>query len=116
MSDKTKNRREAPVSYRPPQALRDEFYRRAEQSGLSLSGFITGAVFGQDAGRSQRKPSVERRDLVRLLSQCAAIRDQLSRIEDISGNSTETEALLADAHRQLGEMRAACFKALGRTP
>lgn len=116
MSDKTKQRREAPISYRPPQAMRDEFYARADKSGLSVSGFITASIFGQDAGRSQRKPSVERRDLVQLLAQCAAIRDQLSRLENAASENAEAQALFADAYRQLGEMRAACFKALGRTP
>lgn len=96
--------------------MRDEFYARADKSGLSVSGFITASIFGQDAGRSQRKPSVERRDLVQLLAQCAAIRDQLSRLEDVASDNAESQTLFADAYRQLGEMRAACFKALGRTP
>lgn len=116
MSDKTKNRRKPPISYRPPEALREEFYVRADKSGLSISGFITACVFGQDASRSRRKPSVERRELVQLLATCAAIRDQLSRLEDIAGDSSESRAAFEDMHRQLGEMRAACFKALGRTP
>lgn len=116
MSDETKNKREAPISYRPPQELRDEFHRRADQSGLSLSGFITAAVFGQGAVRSRRKPPVEKRDLVLLLAKCAAIHDQLSRFDAAGMDSAEIHAVLGDAHRELAELRAACFKALGRTP
>lgn len=116
MSDKTKQKRESPISYRPPQALREEFYARADKSGLSVSGFITASVFGQDAGRSRKKPSVERRELVQLLGTCAAIRDQLSRLEDMASQSAEAQAVFEDMHRQLGEMRSACFRALGRTP
>ncbi|RCK43660.1 hypothetical protein TH25_21145 [Thalassospira profundimaris] len=116
MSDKTKHKREAPISYRPPQALREEFYVRADKSGLSVSGFITACVFGQGEGRSRRKPSIERRELVQLLATCAAIRDQLSRLEDMAQDSADVQVAFEDMHRQLGEMRAACFKALGRTP
>tara|TARA_R110002126_G_scaffold12953_1_gene55512 strand:- start:120 stop:470 length:351 start_codon:yes stop_codon:yes gene_type:complete len=116
MSDKTKQKRDAPISYRPPQALREEFYVRADKSGLSVSGFITASVFGKDVHRSRKKPPIERRELVQLLSTCAAIRDQLSRLEDVAGESPETQAALEDMHLQLGEMRSACFRALGRTP
>ena len=116
MPDEKKQKREAPISYRPPQALRDEFFRRAEKSGLSISGFISACVFGQDAGRSQRKPTVERRDLVQLLSTCAAIRDQLSRLENVAADDVGSQALIEDMYSQLCELRSACFNALGKTP
>lgn len=116
MSDDKKHKREAPISYRPPQALREEFRRRADQSGLSLSGFITASVFGNDAPRGSRKPPVEKRDLVRLLAQCAAIHDELSRFDLVGKDDSEIRAAVDAAHGELSELRAACFKALGRTP
>lgn len=116
MSDETKNKREASISYRPPQELRDEFHRRVQLSGLSLSCFITSAVFGQEAVRSRRKPPIERRDLVLLLAKCAAIHDQLSRFDTEVADSADIQTILGEARLELAELRAACFKALGRTP
>lgn len=116
MSDEKKVKREAPISYRPPQELRDEFYARAENSGLSLSGFITASVFGENAPRSRKKPPIEKRDLVHLLAKCAAIHDQLSRFDVKGKENPEIAATLEETRRDLGELRAACFKALGRTP
>lgn len=116
MSDRKKHTRAAPISYRPPKGLQDEFRRRAEKSGLSLSAFITASVFGNDAPRASRKPSVEKRDLAKLLSSCAAIHDELSRFDLGGKDDGEIVARLDAAHRELSELRAACFKALGRTP
>ena len=51
MSDQKKQgtkKRPSPISYRPPESLREAFKARVEQSGLSQSGFITKAVFGDD--------------------------------------------------------------------
>jgi len=44
MTDKNRKKREAPISYRPPAALREEFFARVEKSGLSASGFITKSI------------------------------------------------------------------------
>ena len=57
MSKKTGKKREAPISYRPPAALREEFHSRVEKSGLSASAFITKSVFGNDAPRQSRRPA-----------------------------------------------------------
>lgn len=116
MSDETKDKREAPISYRPPQELREEFHARAKNSGLSVSAFITASVFGQAAPRSRKRPPVEKRDLVQLLAKCAAIHDQLSRFDPKGKDNPEIAAALLEARRDLAELRTACFKALGRTP
>ncbi len=37
MTNKTKQKRPAPISYRPPADLAEEFQRRVEASGLSVN-------------------------------------------------------------------------------
>jgi Ca2+-binding RTX toxin-like protein len=73
MPEKTAHRRDAPISYRPPKALREEFYRRFEESGLPMNAFITKAVLGGNSRRAQS----ERFLLARLLQEAAAIADGL---------------------------------------
>lgn len=113
MPDEKDRKREAPISYRPPKKLREEFYRRAEQSGLSLSAFITKSVFEQDPPRRSRRPAVEAELLARLLAEAAKIRDALS---DVSSEDDNTAEIVEAAYQELAEIRAACFKALGRLP
>jgi len=54
----TKKNREAPISYRPPETLREEFRARVEKSGLSVNAFITQAVFASPPPRQSRRPAV----------------------------------------------------------
>ena len=106
-----KNKREAPISYRPPHELREQFRARVEDSGLSVNAFITAAVFGDDAPKPARRTSASRADVARLLAETALLNERLK------GFAGDTDpALLEDAVRDLREIRAACLKALGRSP
>lgn len=116
MQDTTKGQRERPISYRPPKKLRQEFHDRVARSGLTANAYITQAVFGREPPRQSRRPSVEHREVGRLLAELAALRDRLHAIERAAVEGVGTAPLLADAVRQLGELRAACFQALGRKP
>ena len=80
MSKKTGKKREAPISYRPPAALREEFHSRVEKSGLSASAFLTKSVFSNDAPRQSRRPATEEKLLAQLLAQAAQIREELKRV------------------------------------
>jgi hypothetical protein len=104
--------REPPISYRPPEALREEFRARVEKSGLSVSAFITASVFGNVPPRQSRRPSIEQRDVARLLAETALLNERLKCL----GEAGADAALLYEAVRDLHEIRAACLKALGRTP
>jgi|SRR5271154_567118 len=108
------NKREAPISYRPPKELRAEFERRVNASGLSTSAFITKSVFGADPPRQSRRPSIEHQAVAQILGELARVRDQLHSIAVASGPGSGV--LLEEAVRSLTEIRAACFKALGRKP
>lgn len=105
-----KSGREPPISYRPPQELREEFFARVERSGLSACGFITRTVFGSDAPRQARRPSVQQQEIARLLAETARLHDRLQAI------GAADAALLEEAVSDLREIRAACLLAMGRAP
>jgi len=108
------NKREAPISYRPPKELRAEFERRVNASGLSTSAFITKSIFGAEPPRQSRRPSIEHQAVAQILGELARVRDQLHAIAVASGPGSGV--LLEEAVRSLTEIRSACFKALGRKP
>lgn len=107
MPEKTADRRAAPISYRPPKALREDFYRRFEESGLSMNAFITKGVLGGKSRRAQN----ERLLLARLLQQAADIADRLHDMQPGEGDPA-LKAALAD----LAQIRAALLALMGRKP
>ena len=107
MPEKTADRRAAPISYRPPKALREEFYRRFEDSGLSMNEFITKGVLGNRSSRAQN----ERLLLARLLQQAAEIADRLHEMQ-----SGESDPALKSALADLAHIRAALLALMGRKP
>jgi transcriptional regulator with AAA-type ATPase domain len=114
MPEKSHKKREAPVSYRPPAALRDEFFARVEKSGLSTCAYLTNAVFGQAASRRARRPAAEEKQLARLLAQTASLRAQL---DEIRTAQPEQKAALVDrATEELMLIRASLLRAMGRAP
>ncbi|QYZ67853.1 MAG: hypothetical protein HPY30_00865 [Gammaproteobacteria bacterium (ex Lamellibrachia satsuma)] len=115
MPEKQKDKRSAPISYRPPAALREEFKLRVEKSGLSTSAFITKAVFDARPPRQSRRPALEQKLLARLLGEAAKIRSELHEIA-LSGGSNGSTLLIDRAVDELTEIRAALLKAMGRKP
>ena len=117
MTDETeKRKREAPISYRPPAALREEFRALVEASGLSANAFITQSVFAGPSPRRSRRPPVEKAQLAELLAQGAEIADRLKRLEALAGDHHDIQTPLQAAVLHLAEIRSAVFEALGRKP
>ena len=110
---KTK-KRAAPISYRPPQGLRDEFMERVQKSGLSTSAFITHAVFNLAPPRQSRRPPLEEKLLARLLNEAAKIHGDLQQIP--SCDSEDIQAQIEAATEELTLIRTALLKAMGRNP
>jgi len=106
----TDKKRDAPISYRPPETLREEFRARVEQSGLSVNAFITQAIFAGAAPRQARRPSVATQDLARLLAEAAKLRGQL---ETLAGDG-DREVQLAEAVAALIDIRTLLMQTLGR--
>lgn len=111
MTDESK--REAPISYRPPAHLREDFRARVEASGLSVNAYITKAIFDSAPPRQSRRPAVAQQDLARLLGEAARLRTQLEALP-VDG---ERQALLhEEAVRSLHDIRTLLLQALGRVP
>lgn len=114
MTEKTDKKRDAPVSYRPPAELRDEFRRRVETSGLSANAYITRAIFNAAIPRGTRRPAVEKQMLAHLLGRSAAIRDALDNASRVSG--TGAADAMKMACEELTVIRAALMKMMEREP
>jgi hypothetical protein len=110
------DKREAPISYRPPRELRAEFERRVLASGLSVSAFITKSWSGAAPSRQSRRPTVDHEAVAKILAGLAQVRDALHAVPQKPGEDMPSRAAIEEALRALIEMRAACFKALGRKP
>jgi hypothetical protein len=117
MPEQDDTKREAPISYRPPKELRPEFDERVRASGLSTSAFITQSVFGRDPPRRSRRPSIEHQDVAQILATLAQVRDELHVIAVRLGEGGDADwTVIEEAVLPLVEIRALCFKALGRKP
>lgn len=116
MKKQTDAKREAPISYRPPVDLRDEFRVRVERSGLSQNAFITHSVFGGEPPRISRRPGVERKLIAHLLSQTARLHDDLHDIGLVAGDNGDIVLLLEQALAELTAIRSSCFTAMERKP
>ena len=116
MPEQDDSKREAPISYRPPKELRAEFDQRVLDSGLSISASITKSVFGRDPPRRSRRPSIEHEAVAQILAGLAQVRDALHAVAAHPEEGSGNQSLIEEAARPLTEIRALCFKALGRKP
>ena len=116
MTEKTDKKRDAPVSYRPPAELRDEFRRRVEASGLPVNAYITKALFDLAIPRGTRRPPVEKQMLALLLARSAAIRDALDNASRAAGEDARMAAAVEAACDELKIIGAALMKLMERAP
>ena len=114
MTEKTDKKRDAPISYRPPADLADEFRRRVESSGLPVNAYITRAIFNAAIPRATRHPAAEKQMLAHLLGRSAAIRDALDNASRVAG--AETADAMKAACEELTVIRAALMKMMEREP
>lgn len=118
MTDRrTAPRRPAPITFRLPRHLREEFRARVEASGLSASAYIVQCIFRSAPPRRARRPSVDSEQLAAVLVRAAEMADRLRTIERLAADGgQDVRAPVAQAAIHLAELRSALFKALGRTP
>jgi hypothetical protein len=116
MTEKTDKKRDAPISYRPPADLADEFRRRVETSGLPVNAYITRAIFNAAIPRATRRPPVEKQMLAHLLGRSGAIRDALDNATRAAGDDARTAAAVEAACDELKIISAALMKMMERAP
>lgn len=116
MTEKKTDKRDSPISYRPPADLADEFRRRVEQSGLSVNAYINRAVFNAPIPRGARTPPAEKQMLALIVSRSGAIRDALEAAVRKSGGDARTADAAEAAVRELEIITAGVLKMLERGP
>ena len=109
-------KRPAPISYRPPVSLEDEFNSRVQKSGLSISAYITQCVFGAPPPRQSKRPPASQKLLAKLLGEATKIHGDLQALSHSTDMNTENQALYERACTDLTEIRAAILKNMGRQP
>ena len=109
-------KRPAPISYRPPVCLEDEFNSRVQKSGLSISAYITQCVFGKPPPRQSKRPPASQKILAKLLGEAAKIHADLQAIRHSPDRGAENQVLFEQACADLTEIRAAILKSMGRQP
>ncbi len=111
-----KKKRPAPLSYRPPASLQDEFDIRVSKSGLSVSAYITKCIFNQAPPRQSKRPAAEYKLLAKLLGEAAKIHDDLHALKQAQSMNDEDRFRFDTALNNLTEIRAAILKSMGRQP
>jgi hypothetical protein len=95
---------------------RSAISERASQAGLSVGAYLRSQALGSPGPRAVRKPPVERKELARLLGWLGKLGSNVNQVAhgfNRSGTLPGSPELLA-IRREVGEMRAALIKALGR--
>ncbi len=90
--------------------------REATKAGLSVSAYLRALALGAPGPRAVRRPPVERKELARLLGHLGKVGsniNQLAYAYNRSGTLPGFPEMLA-IRREVGELREALIKALGR--
>ncbi|HVU19491.1 MAG TPA: hypothetical protein VHE09_02095 [Rhizomicrobium sp.] len=114
MTDETKQKRPAPISYRLPVDQADEIRQRIAASGLPVNAYITRAILNAPVPRGARRPPVEKQMLGKLLGRSGAIRDALDNASRVAGDDVRLAAAIEAAHDELTVIRAAILKMMER--
>jgi hypothetical protein len=88
----------------------------AGRAGLSIGAYLRALAFGNPGPRSVRRPPVERAELARLLGLLGKIGSNINQLaHGFNRNGwLPGYAQLIAIRQDVGQMRAALFKALGR--
>ena len=117
MTEKTDKKRDAPVSYRPPAELRDEFRRRVKASGLPVNAYITKALF--DLATPRRAPAV-RPSKNKCSRNCSPAPPRSATLwthaARVAGDESRAADALQAACDELTVIRAALLKMMERAP
>ena len=89
---------------------------RATQAGLSVGAYLRNQALGSPGPRAVRKPPIERKELARLLGWLGKLGSNVNQLAHGFNRDGAVPGLrqLLTVRREVGEMRAALMKALGR--
>ena len=88
----------------------------ADQAGLSVGAFVRALALGDAGPRAVRRPPIERKELARLLGHLGKVGSNLNQLAYAFNRDRRIPGLaeLTAMRQQVGELRDALMKALGR--
>ncbi|GHF70045.1 plasmid mobilization protein [Seohaeicola zhoushanensis] len=88
---------------------------QAARTGVSVAALIRFAVLHQHPPKSSRIPPLDREAAAQMIGKLGQVAGALRAAADQS-DAVQCAAIIDAAHRDLADMRAALFEALGRLP
>lgn len=88
---------------------------QAARAGVSVSALIRKALLDLKPLRKQRAPTLDHVAVAQIVGRLGALKSALERAASTDAESA-SPALIDAVHRDLAELRALLFEALGRTP
>ena len=88
----------------------------ADQAGLSVGAYLRATALGSPGPRAVRRPPVERKELARLLGHLGKVGSNINQLAHAYNSVRRIPGVaeLEAVRQQIGEMRDALMKALGR--
>ena len=88
----------------------------ADHAGLSVGAFVRALALGDAGPRAVRRPPIERKELARLLGHLGKVGSNLNQLAHAFNRERRIPGLaeLTAMRQQVGELRDALMKALGR--
>jgi Mobilization protein NikA len=114
-SGSEKRQRTVSLSVRLTPEEADLVRANASRAGVSVAGLMRYALLAQSPPRASRQPPLGRQDAARILGMLGRLAGALHEASRTAG-ARASHAEIEAAHRDLADMRAALFEALGRQP
>jgi mobilization protein NikA len=114
---RVENPKQAFIAVRCTAQERATIKESAAKSGLAVGAYLRATALGSPGPRAVRRPPVERKELARLLGHLGKVGSNINQLA-YAFNSTRRIPGLAEleaVRKQIGEMRDALMKALGRS-
>ena len=89
--------------------------KMADRAGMPVASFIRAASLNRPLPQAARRPTVSHEMAARLLGELGRVAETLRTIA-AAGQLDLADPKLAAALRDLADMRAVCFQAMGRQP
>ena len=104
------------ISVRCTAEERSKIDEAARQAGLSIGAYLRALALGSAGPRAVRRPPIERKELARLLGHLGKVGSNLNQLAHAFNRDRRIPGLaeLTAMRQQVGELRDALMKALGR--
>jgi mobilization protein NikA len=104
------------ISVRCTAEERSKIDEAARRAGLSIGAYLRSLALGSAGPRAVRRPPIERKELARLLGHLGKVGSNLNQLAHAFNRNGRVPGLaeLTAMRQQIGELRDALIKALGR--